>query len=78
MNVQTVELGSWAKVAGLLPGTRTIVRFVPDNEVDYGAHKVPRNSLLGDALLGARAGDKVLLNPSYEPVELEVLAVGCA
>ncbi len=78
MSASTVEYGSWVKVAGLIPGAETVIRFVRDHEVHYAAHRVPHNSLLGEALIGAQAGDRVLLNASHDPVELAVLATGPA
>ncbi len=78
MNTPTVEFGNWVKVAGLMPGVETIIRFVCDREVDYTAHKVPRNSLLGEALFGARVGARVLLNHAHDPKELSILALGPA
>ena len=78
MDISTVEFGSWVKVAGLIPGAETVIRFVRDRDVDYTAHNVSVNSLLGEALMGARAGERVLLNPSHDSRELSVLAVGPA
>jgi transcription elongation GreA/GreB family factor len=78
MNVQAldkVEIGTWCRVTGFVPGTETVFHFVPDSEVDYDKHKVPMKGPLR-ALIGAEAGDKVVADFAGEKVELAVLEVG--
>lgn len=77
MSEQTIELGTWVKVSGLIPGAETILRFVPQSEVNYFQHRLPTDSLLGEALMGAEVGDRVQLDAlGNDRMELTVLAAG--
>lgn len=73
---EKVGPGKWVQVAGLVPGVKTVIHFVPVEETDYFAHRLPPDSLLGAALIGAEVGDKIPLDALDELMELEVLAVG--
>lgn len=79
MNAQIgekVDIGTWVKVRGFVPGVDTIFYFVPESEVNYHKHKIPMKGPLGSALVGAEVGDRVRVNFGAETVELEVLNVG--
>ena len=76
MSHQTHGLGKAVAVLGLTPGVKTVVRFVAAEEVNYKQHRVPTDSLLARALIGANPGDRVTLNPSHDPRELTVLEWG--
>lgn len=71
----TVQLGTSVKVRGLVPGEQTTIRFVPESESDYFDHRLPLNSILGEALVGAKVGDRVSLGTFDDNMELEVLKV---
>lgn len=77
MSEQTVELGTWVKVSGLVPGAETMLRFVPESEVNYFQHRLPTDSLLGEALIDVEVGDTVQLDAlGNDQMELTVLAAG--
>jgi transcription elongation GreA/GreB family factor len=71
----TVRLGTSVKVRGLVPGSETTIHFVPENESNYFNHRVPLNSVLGEALVGAGVGDRVSLGTFDDEMELEVVEV---
>lgn len=71
-----VDIGTWVRVRGFVPGTDTVFHFVPDNEVNYRRHKVPTKGPLGGALVGALVGDRVRADLGGEIIELEVLELG--
>ena len=71
----TVQLGTSVKVRGLIPGEETTIRFVPESEANYFDHKLPPDSILGEALVGAEVSDKVAVDPFGDQMELEVLEV---
>jgi transcription elongation GreA/GreB family factor len=74
--VEKVQLGTWVKVSGFVPGVDTVLRFVPDREVDYRQFKVPTRGPLAEALLGAKVGDKPVLTLRGRKIPLTVLEVG--
>ena len=64
---------------GLVPGAETVIRFVPENEVNYSNHKLPADSFLGEALVNAEVGDVISLDAlgdDQDQMELTVLRVG--
>jgi transcription elongation GreA/GreB family factor len=71
----TVQLGTSVKIRGLVPGEETVIRFVSERESDYVAHRLPLNSILGGALVGAKAGDEASVDTFDDTIELEVLEV---
>lgn len=78
--IREVAIGTWVKVRGLVPGEETALHFVRESEVDYYRHRLPVNGLLGQALIGAKAGDTVWLDVREDlaldhPVELTILEV---
>ena len=73
--VQKVGIGTWCRVTGFVPGRETVFHFVPESEVNYYKHRIaPRGPL--SALMGAKAGDKVVAEFTDEELELTVLEVG--
>jgi len=78
---QTLGTGMWVKVRGLVPGEETVLRFLPGSKTNYRRRELPADSLLGNTLIGAKAGDRVRL-PAFDDlteddwIELEVLAIG--
>jgi len=74
-SLDKVDIGTWCRVSGFVPGIETVFHFVPESEVDYDMHKVPLKGPLR-ALSGAKPGDKVVADFAGEKVELAVLEVG--
>lgn len=77
--VQRVETGMWAKVRGSAPGQRTfeeVFHFVTSDLVDLAQNKISIGSPLGQALSGAKAGDKAQLETNSGVMRLEVLELG--
>lgn len=74
--LETVEIGTWVKMHGLVPGEGTVIHFVPESEVNYSQHKLPPDSFLGEALRDVAVGDKVhfdaLGNDLWELMVMEV------
>lgn len=76
---QTVEAGTWVKVRGSLPGEDTfeeVFHFVTASQLDLVKNKVSVESPLGQALSGAKAGDKAQLETTRGQMRLEVLELG--
>lgn len=71
-----ISVGSWFKVAGFAAGEEEVFRIVSESETDYVKNKIPPASPLACALVGAKAGDKVVFDPPGGKVELTVLEVG--
>jgi transcription elongation GreA/GreB family factor len=71
----TVQLGTSVKVRGLVPGSETTLYFVPESESDYSDRRLPLDSILGAALIGAKAGDRIPLDTLDDTMELEVVEV---
>ena len=75
--LETVEPGTWVKVHGLVPGEETVIYFVPESDVNYFQHKLPPDSLFGEALRDVAVGDKVHLDAlGNDQLELTVVEVG--
>jgi len=71
----TVQLGTSVRVRGLVPGEETKILFVPESESNFFDQKLPLKSIVGEALVGAKAGDKISLDTFDDKIELEVLEV---
>jgi len=71
----TVQLGTSVTVRGLVPGAETTIDFVPAHQANYFARRLPLDSMLGQALVGAKVGDRLPLKTLGENTELEVLKV---
>lgn len=77
--VQIVETGMWAKVRGSQPGQETfeeVFHFVASDEADPAQNKVSIDSPLGQALSGAKVGDKARLETRSGTMRLVVLDAG--
>jgi len=77
--VETVETGMWAKVHGSLGSHKSfeeVFHFVASDQVDLPQHKISINSPLGQALSGAKAGDKAQLETNSGIINLVVLELG--
>jgi transcription elongation GreA/GreB family factor len=74
--VDATHPGTWVRVDGLVPGEKTTLYFVPEEDVNYSRHRLPLDSLLGETLAGTEVGDKVVLDSLDDLVELEVLEIG--
>ena len=70
-----VQLGTSVRVRGLVPGEETTISFVPESESKDFDHGLSLNSVLGEALVGARVGDKASVDTFDNQIELEVLEV---
>ena len=74
---EPVESGTWIKVRGLVPGEETVIHFVPESEADYFQHKLPPDSVLGNALRNVAVGDKVHVDAlGNDQLELTVVELG--
>lgn len=69
-----VELGSYVRIS-LVDGEGTWVRPVPAIEAMLDDHRVSASSPLGAALLGARAGDTVVVDGPAGPWECTILEI---
>lgn len=79
--VQRVQTGMWAKVRGSQPGQKSfedVFHFVASDQVDLAQNKIPIHGPLGQALSGAKAGDKTQLETRGGVIGLEVLDLGRA
>jgi transcription elongation GreA/GreB family factor len=77
--VQKVETGMWAKIRGSMPGQETfeeVFHFVASDQVDLAQNKISIDSPLGQALSGAKAGDKAQLETKSGTMRLVVLELG--
>ena len=77
--IEKVETGMWVKVRGSQPGQETfeeVFHFVPSNQVDLTENKISIDSPLGNALSGAKAGEKAKLETRNGTVRLVVLELG--
>lgn len=71
-----VDVGTWVKVTGFVPGEEEVFHVVPEAKTDLLEGKIPPSSPLARVLHGARAGDRVMFHPPAGRVELTVLEVG--
>ena len=74
--VETVELGTWVKVNGFVPGVPTVFHLVPEIQVNYQDHKVSPGDVLGRTLIGVKVGEKVTIDLGGDRLELTVLDLG--
>jgi len=77
--IQIVETGMWAKVRGSMPGQETfeeVFHFVAGDQVDLAQNRISIDSPLGQALSGAKAGDKARLETKSGTMKLVVLEMG--
>ena len=77
--VQKVETGMWAKVRGSQPGQESfeeVFHFVASDQVDLTQNKISIDSPLGQAISGAKAGDKAQLETRTGTMSLVVLELG--
>ena len=75
--LETVGYGTWVKVRGLVPGAETVIHFVPESEANYFQHKLPPDSLFGEALRNVAVGGKVHLDAlGNDQLELTVVEIG--
>jgi len=77
--IQRVETGMWAKVRGSQPGQESfeeVFHFVASDQVDLAQNKISIDSPLGQALSGAKAGDKAQLETKSGTMRLVVLDLG--
>jgi len=79
--IPKVETGMWAKVRGSQPGQESfeeVFHFVPSDQVDLTQNKISIDSPLGQALSGAKVGDKAQLETRGGTIGLAVLELGRA
>lgn len=77
--IQKVEMGMWAKVRGSQPGQENfeeVFHFVASDQMDIASNKISIDSPLGQALSGAKAGDKAQLETRSGTIRLVVLDLG--
>lgn len=71
-----VDVGTWVKITGFVPGEEEVFHVVPESETDVLDNKIPPSNPLARVLSGAKAGDRVVFTPPAGRVELTVLEVG--
>jgi transcription elongation GreA/GreB family factor len=74
--VNEVDVGTWVKIAGFVPGQEEVFELVPHDEADYDENKIPPSSPLARVLVGAKVGDSVQFSPPAGTVELRILDAG--
>jgi len=74
--VERVQLGTWVKVSGFVPGVKSVFHLVTETEVSRRDHKVSVSSGLGSAMLNAKVGDTIQIDLYDEQLKLTVLEVG--
>jgi transcription elongation GreA/GreB family factor len=77
--IHKVQTGMWAKVRGAQPGQESfeeVFHFVASDQVDLAHNKIPIDSPLGQALSGAKVGDKAHLETKSGTMKLEVMELG--
>jgi transcription elongation GreA/GreB family factor len=72
---EKARLGSRVKVSGFIPGADTVLQLVREEEADYRELKVPTNGPLAEALLGTKAGDRVVVQILGAASPLTVLEI---
>ena len=74
--VEEVESGTWVKVAGFVPGAKSVFHLIPETDSNWREHKVSVGSRFGRALLGAKVGDIVPFDLFGDQLKLTVVEVG--
>ena len=73
--VEEPELGNWFKVRGFVPGEQVVFPIVPESKADCFKHEISLNGSVGRALIGAKAGDKVIVH-DLDNMELSIVETG--
>jgi transcription elongation GreA/GreB family factor len=76
---QKIQTGMWAKVRGSQPGQQSfeeVFHFVASHQVDLTKNKISIDCPLGQALSGAKAGEKAQLETKGGTISLEILEMG--
>jgi transcription elongation factor GreA len=74
--VDEVDVGTWVKITGFVPGQEEVFELVSQDEADYDENKIPPSSPLAHLLVGAKVGDTIRFHPPAGEVELRILDAG--
>lgn len=74
-SVETVDLGTWVKVQEQ-DGGEEVFHIVQNSETDYLENKISPDNPVGNALMGSKPGEVVVIDGPRGKVEFCVLEVG--